>query len=162
VRTFSKAYGLAALRVGYAVADEAVATDLGRVKLPFSVNLLAQKAALAALGDDEHLRRTTALNREGKQLLPAALAALGCQVLPSQGNFVCFRPPRPAAVLCEALLRKGVIVRALTHFGLPEWIRVTIGTPEQNAHFLDAASALLEGAVADGAASPEHRASVGP
>jgi histidinol-phosphate aminotransferase len=144
VRTFSKAYGLAALRVGYAVAHEAVVADLARVKLPFSVNLVAQKAALAALDDGEHLHRTTSLNRQGRQLLLGALGELGCLVLPSQGNFLCFRPSRSAGEICEGLLRQGVIVRALTHFGLPDWIRVTIGTPEQNAHFVEALAALVD------------------
>ncbi|HKP97993.1 MAG TPA: histidinol-phosphate transaminase [Fibrobacteria bacterium] len=141
-RTFSKAYGLAGLRVGYAMAPESIVKDLRQVKMPFNVNLPAQKAARAALEDAEHLRRTLRLNAEGKRSLTRALERLGCEVLASQGNFLCFRPPRPvaAASLCERLFSQGVIVRPLARFGLEGWVRVTIGTPDQNAHFLGAVS----------------------
>jgi histidinol-phosphate aminotransferase len=145
VRTFSKAYGLAGLRVGYGMAAEAIAEDVRQVKMPFNVNLLAQKAATAALGDDEHQQRTRSLNREGKAALSAALERMECEVLASQGNFLCFRPPRPAADLCERLFHAGVIVRPLSRFGMEAWIRVTIGTPDQNAHFLAAFSEALGG-----------------
>lgn len=137
-RTFSKAHGLAGLRVGYAIAAESIVGDLRQVKMPFNVNLPAQKAALAALDDGEHLERTLRLNAEGKVFLARALDRLDCEVLPSQGNFLCFRPPRPAIAVCEHLFRQGVIVRPLTRFGLDHWIRVTIGTRDQNAHFLSA------------------------
>jgi histidinol-phosphate aminotransferase len=143
VRTFSKAHGLAGLRVGYGMAAEAVAQDVRQVKMPFNVNLLAQKAATAALGDEEHLHRTLSMNREGKAVLAPALEGMDCEVLPSQGNFLCFRPPRPAAALCDRLFHEGVIVRPLNRFGMDEWIRVTVGTPEQNAHFLAAFSEAL-------------------
>jgi histidinol-phosphate aminotransferase len=142
-RTFSKAYGLAGLRVGYAMASESIVKDLRQVKMPFNVNLAAQKAALAALDDREHLERTLRLNRDGKLLLERSLARMGCGTLASQGNFLCFLPPRPAAGICDHLFRQGVIVRPLGRFGLDAWIRVTIGTPEQNAHFLSAMADLL-------------------
>jgi histidinol-phosphate aminotransferase len=116
------------------------------VKMPYSVNLLAQKAALAALEDHEHLARTLRLNREGKALLSVALGRLGCRVLPSEANFLCFAPPAPAVEVCEGMLRDGVIVRSLAHFGLPEWIRVTVGTSDQNAHFLEALGRQLSSA----------------
>jgi histidinol-phosphate aminotransferase len=135
-RTFSKAHGLAALRVGYAVASEAVIADARRTRMPFSVNLLAQKAAVAALRDRDHLERTLRMNREGKAFLAGRLAALGCEVLPSQANFLCFRPPWPADRVCDHLFREGVIVRPLSRFGLDGWIRVTVGRPDQNGHFL--------------------------
>jgi histidinol-phosphate aminotransferase len=137
-RTFSKAYGLAGLRVGYAMAAESIVKDLRQVKMPFNVNLAGQKAALAALGDREHLDRTLRLNRDGKSALEGGLTRLGCEVLPSQGNFLCFRPPLPPAAICETLFGNGVIVRPLIRFGLEAWIRVTVGTPDQNAHFLSA------------------------
>jgi histidinol-phosphate aminotransferase len=138
-RTFSKAHGLAGLRIGYAMAQEALIQDLRQVKLPFNVNAAAQAAALAALGDREHLARTLELNRLGKDLLTRALAAKGWEVLPSQGNFLCFRPTVVTALeVGEALFRQGVIVRPLGRFGLEDWIRVTVGTPAQNAHFLEA------------------------
>ncbi|MEO6094370.1 MAG: histidinol-phosphate transaminase [Fibrobacteria bacterium] len=143
-RTFSKAYGLAGLRVGYALASESIVKDLRQVKLPFNVNLAAQKAALAALDDREHLERTLRMNREGKHLLERNLARMGCETLASQGNFICFRPPRPATEICDRLFRQGVIVRPLNRFGLDAWIRVTIGTPDQNAHFVSAVAELLQ------------------
>jgi histidinol-phosphate aminotransferase len=142
-RTFSKAHGLAGLRVGYAMASESIVKDLRQVKMPFNVNLAAQKAALAALDDGDHLRRTLRINAEGMATLRRELERWGCRVLSSQGNFLCFLPPRPAAELCEHLFRQGVIVRPLGRFGLDGWIRVTIGTPEQNAHFLSALSERL-------------------
>jgi histidinol-phosphate aminotransferase len=144
-RTFSKAYGLAGLRVGYALASESIVKDLRKVKMPFNVNLAAQKAALAALDDIEHLERTLRLNGEGKVLLERVLEKLGCTVLPSQGNFLCFQPPRPAGAVCDHLFGQGVIVRPLMRFGLDGWIRVTIGTPDQNAHFLSAMAESLKG-----------------
>ncbi|MDB5050883.1 MAG: histidinol-phosphate aminotransferase 2 [Fibrobacteres bacterium] len=143
VRTFSKAYGLAGLRVGYAMASETIVKDLRQVKMPFNVNLPAQKAALAALGDAEHLERTLGLNGEGKRSLTRELEKLGCEVLPSQGNFLCFQPPGSAAAICEYLFRQGVIVRPLNRFGLDRWIRVTVGTQNQNSHFLEALSAFF-------------------
>lgn len=139
-RTFSKAHGLAALRVGYAIASEAVVRDARRTRMPFSVNLLAQKAATAALRDRDHLERSLRMNREGKDALARGLGALGCEVLPSQANFLCFRPPWPADLVCDHLFRDGVIVRPLTAFGLEGWIRVTVGRPDQNAHFLSGLS----------------------
>jgi histidinol-phosphate aminotransferase len=142
-RTFSKAYGLAALRVGYAIAADWIIKDLMRVKMPFNVNQLAQKAAVAALGDKEHLNRTTWLNGDGRKSLARSLERLGCRVLPSQGNFLCFEPPRPVAAVCEYLSRQGVIVRPLSRFGLDTGIRVTVGTLAQNAHFLEAMTAVL-------------------
>jgi histidinol-phosphate aminotransferase len=85
------------------------------------------------------------LNAEGRRLLSERLGKLGCHVLPSQGNFLCFLPPRPAAEICEHLFHQGVIVRPLIRFGLAEWIRVTMGTPTQNAHFLNAIAAFTGG-----------------
>jgi histidinol-phosphate aminotransferase len=144
-RTFSKAYGLAGLRVGYALASESIVKDLRKVKMPFNVNLAAQKAAVAALDDIEHLERTLRLNGEGKVMLARVLEKTGCTVLPSQGNFLCFQPPRPAGAVCDHLFGQGVIVRPLMRFGLDGWIRVTIGTPDQNAHFLSAMADSLKG-----------------
>jgi len=112
-RTFSKAYGLAGLRVGYAMASESIVKDLRQVKMPFNVNLAAQKAAVAALDDQDHLERTLRLNLDGKRRLTQHLEKHRCKVLPSQGNFLCFRPPRPPAPICESLFQQGVIVRPL-------------------------------------------------
>lgn len=142
-RTFSKAYGLAGLRVGYAVSSEAIADLLNRVRQPFNVNTLGLLAAAAALADDEHLRRSVALNRQGLELLAEAFEARGLAFIPSVGNFVTVDMGRPAAPLYEALLREGVIVRPVANYGLPHHLRVTVGTAEENAIFLGALDRVL-------------------
>jgi histidinol-phosphate aminotransferase len=133
--TFSKAHGLAALRVGYGVMDAAIADLLNRVRQPFNVNSLAQAAALAALDDTQYVEDSRVLNRDGRLQLEAGLAALGLRYLPSHGNFVLFEAGDAAAVY-QALLRQGVIVRPVANYGLPAWLRVTVGTPGENARFL--------------------------
>ncbi len=137
-RTFSKAYGLAGLRVGYAVSSPEVADILNRVRQPFNVNIPALEGALAALQDEGHLERTVALNLEGLSLLRAALEARGYAVIPSVGNFLTFDLGRPAAPIYDALLRKGVIVRPIANYGLPRHLRVTVGTEAENQAFLTA------------------------
>ena len=141
-RSFSKAYGLAALRVGYAVADPAVADLLNRVRQPFNVNALAQAAAVAALADTEYVDESRALNAAGMTQLAEGLAALGVRSLPSHGNFVLVRVGDAARVY-DALLRQGVIVRPVANYGLPEWLRVTVGTAAENARFLAALAGAL-------------------
>jgi histidinol-phosphate aminotransferase len=133
--TFSKAHGLAALRVGYGVMDAAIADLLNRVRQPFNVNSLAQAAALAALDDTQYVEDSRVLNRDGRQHLEAGLRALGLHYLPSRGNFVLFEAGNAMAVY-QALLREGVIVRPVANYGLPAWLRVTVGTPRENERFL--------------------------
>jgi len=133
--TFSKAHGLAALRVGYGVMDAAIADLLNRVRQPFNVNSLAQAAALAALEDTQYVEDSRVLNRNGRQQLEAGLHALGLHYLPSRGNFVLFEAGNAMAVY-QALLREGVIVRPVANYGLPAWLRVTVGTPRENERFL--------------------------
>jgi histidinol-phosphate aminotransferase len=133
--TFSKAHGLAALRVGYGVMDAAIADLLNRVRQPFNVNSLAQAAALAALDDTQYVEDSRVLNREGRQQLEAGLQALGLRYLPSRGNFVLFEAGDAMAVY-QALLRQGVIVRPVANYGLPAWLRVTVGTRPENERFL--------------------------
>jgi histidinol-phosphate aminotransferase len=133
--TFSKAHGLAALRVGYGVMDAAIADLLNRVRQPFNVNSLAQAAALAALDDTQYVEDSRVLNRDGRQHLEAGLRALGLHYLPSRGNFVLFEAGNAMAVY-QALLREGVIVRPVANYGLPAWLRVTVGTPRENDRFL--------------------------
>ena len=133
--TFSKAHGLAALRVGYGVMDAAIADLLNRVRQPFNVNSLAQAAALAALDDTQYVEDSRVLNRNGRQQLEAGLHALGLHYLPSRGNFVLFEAGNAMAVY-QALLREGVIVRPVANYGLPAWLRVTVGTPRENERFL--------------------------
>lgn len=141
-RTFSKAYGLAGLRVGYAIAQPALTDLLNRVRQPFNVNTLAQVAAIAALNDKAFLQRSYELNRDGKQQLAEAFDELGLQYVPSYGNFLLVRVGEAQRVNLE-LLKRGVIVRPVASDGLPEWLRVTIGLPEENRRFIEALSAVL-------------------
>jgi len=135
LRTFSKLYGLAGLRVGYGVADPELADYLERVRHPFNVNRLAEVAALAALDDEEHAERSRRTNAEGVDLLSCELPKLGFDVWPTDANFMLVRGPERTY---EALLREGVIVRPLAGFGMPEHLRVSIGLPEENAKLVDA------------------------
>ena len=136
-RTFSKIYGLAGLRIGYALASEAVAGLMNRVRQPFNANNLALAAACAALDDDEFVAASYELNKRGMAQITAGLQALGLEYIPSQGNFVTFRCI-DAAATNRKLLEQGVIVRPIAGYGLPDWLRVTIGTENENARFLDA------------------------
>jgi histidinol-phosphate aminotransferase len=140
--TFSKAHGLAALRVGYGVASAEVADLLNRVRQPFNVNSLAQAAALAALADTEYVDESRRLNREGLRTLARGLDAIGLRHLPSHGNFVLIEVGDAMRVY-EALLRSGVIVRPVGNYGLPAWLRVTVGTPSENERFLSALAAVV-------------------
>ena len=136
-RTFSKAYGLAGLRVGFALAHPEVADLMNRVRQPFNVSVVAQAAAEAALDDREFVRRSTDLNRSGMRQIIDGLDRLGLDHIPSFGNFISFRAS-PAAQTYQRLLKQGVIVRPIGVYGLPEHLRVTIGLPEENERFLDA------------------------
>ena len=144
-RTFSKAHGLAGYRVGYGVAAPELWQPLYRVREPFSVNALAQVAAAAALADDAHLQATLANNEQGLLYLEAACTGLGLPWVPSQGNFILVDLERPAGPVCEALLRRGVIVRPGDGFGCPTCLRVSIGTPVQNRRFVSGLKAVLAG-----------------
>lgn len=142
-RTFSKAYGLAGLRVGYAVSSPAMADLLNRVRQPFNVNAPALEAARAALADDAHLEATVRLNDAGLLRLTEALTERGLGVIPSAGNFVTFDLGQPAGPVYEALLREGVIVRPIANYGLPHHLRVTVGAAEENQAFLAALDRVL-------------------
>jgi histidinol-phosphate aminotransferase len=142
LRTFSKLYGLAGLRVGWAVAPKPLMEAIGRIRQPFNVNALALVGALAALDDDEHVRRTLDTNRAGMAQLAEGFRRLGLEQVPSAANFVLVRVGRGARMY-EALLRRGVIVRPMDVYGFPEHVRVTIGLPEENARFLEALAAVL-------------------
>ena len=141
-RTFSKAYGLAALRVGYGIMDPRVADMLNRVRQPFNVNALAQAAALAALADTAYVDDSRALNRAGMRQIEDGVRALGLSFVPSHGNFVLVHVGDGARAHGR-LLKQGVIVRPVANYGLPEFLRVTIGLPEENRRFLDALAAAL-------------------
>ncbi len=144
-RTFSKAFGLAGLRVGYAIAQPALTDLLNRVRQPFNVNTLAQAAAAAALDDVAFLARSYELNRAGLDALTAAFDRLGLAYVKPYGNFVLVKVG-PAGRVYQELLKRGVIVRPVANYGLPEWLRVTVGLPEENARFLDALPAALAAA----------------
>ena len=139
LRTFSKIYGLAGLRVGYGLTTPEIAGYLNRVRPPFNVNTMAQRAALAALTDDEHVARSRALNAAEMATVRAGLVALGFQPVPSQANFLLFDVGRDGRAVFEALLRQGVIVRHIEG----RLLRVTIGLPEENRYFLDALKQVL-------------------
>lgn len=136
-RTFSKAYGLAGLRVGYAIAHPEVADLMNRVRQPFNVSSVALAAAEAALADDEFLAQSAELNRRGMVQLTEAFGALGLEWIPSAGNFVTFKVGDAAGVN-RALLQQGVIVRPIAGYGMPHWLRVSIGLPEENERFIAA------------------------
>ncbi|WP_323003409.1 histidinol-phosphate transaminase [Denitromonas sp.] len=136
-RTFSKAYGLAGLRVGYGLGHPSVIDLLNRVRQPFNVNSLALAAATAALGDDEFLAKSAALNQRGMVQLTEAFKALSLEWIPSWGNFVTVKVGDGDAV-CRKLLAQGVIVRPIGGYGMPQWLRVSIGLPEENARFIAA------------------------
>lgn len=131
LRTFSKIYGLAAARVGYGIAHPDRVSEIDRVRLPFNVNGLAQAAAIAALGDDAFVQRSLETNRAGKRRIYALLRELGFDPLPTEANFVCFQVNGDAKRAAETIAEHGVTVRALNSFGLPNHLRVTIGTDEQ-------------------------------
>ena len=140
LRTFSKIYGLAGIRIGYGFAHEELITNLLKVKLPFEPSTLAQAAGIGALADKEFLHRSLELNARGLRLFTDAFRGMGLEVVPSCANFVMLALPdaAPARDLTEALLREGVIVRPLGAFGLPQCIRVSTGTDSENARCIEA------------------------
>lgn len=143
-RTFSKAYGLAGLRVGYGVGRPDLVRTLDKVREPFNVNLLAQEAAVAALDDRRHLERSVRLVRKGGQYLREQAARLGLETVETATNFVLIDLKRPAREIYEKLLRKGVIVRPMTAWGFPEHIRVTVGTDAENHRFVRTLKKILK------------------
>jgi histidinol-phosphate aminotransferase len=144
LRTFSKIYGLAGLRVGYAVAPREIADALARIRQPFNVNSLAQAGALAALDDDEHFERSRTLVREGRARWTRALDDLGLSYVPSQANFVLV-DVGDAATTTQSLLERGVIVRPMGAYGMPDKIRITFGTTQEDARCLNALTEVVRG-----------------
>ena len=142
-RTFSKIYGLAGLRVGYAVSNPVIADLLNRVRQPFNVNSLALAAAQAALADDAFLQHSVDTNAAGLVQWRAACAENGWEYIPTVGNFITVDMQRPAAPLYDALLREGVIVRPIGGYGLPQHLRITIGTTAQNTRCIEALKKVL-------------------
>ena len=145
-RTFSKAYGLAGLRVGFAIAQPALTDLMNRIRQPFNVNSLAQAAAIAALNDKPFLEHGAANNAAGYRQLVGAFEELGLQYVPSFGNFVLVQvgdDDGAGARVNLALLKQGVIVRPVGNYGLPQWLRISIGLPQENATFIAALKKAL-------------------
>ncbi|MGF1678670.1 MAG: histidinol-phosphate transaminase, partial [Candidatus Methylacidiphilales bacterium] len=142
LRTFSKIQGLAALRIGYGLTHPGVAEVLQRCRQPFNANAFAQVAALAGIQDTDHQQRTREMTRLGRQALQEWCTGMNIEFIPSEANFVLMKTGR-ADALFQSLLREGIIVRSMTSYGLPDWIRVSVGTPEQMARFEQAITPLL-------------------
>lgn len=145
LRTFSKAYGLAGLRVGYALTTPEIADYLNRVRPPFNVDTLAQVAARAALKDREFLQRVVTANEEGKQFFYRELERRGLPYIPTWANFLMLDTGVDSVRLFQEMLRRGVIVRSGDIFGMPTWIRVTVGRPEENERFFAVLDEVLPG-----------------
>jgi len=142
MRTFSKIFGLAGLRVGYGIAHPELITALEKIRQPFNINLLAQAAALAALDDDDHVRKTRANNFSGKKFFENALRELDLEFVPSFANFILVRVGDGQRVFNE-LQKQGVITRPMGGYKMPEFIRISIGTPEENSRCLAALKKIL-------------------
>lgn len=143
-RTFSKVYGLAALRLGYAISSPEIADILNRARLPFNVNSIAAIAAEAAIHDQDHVQRTVTMNNEGMQQLESALKKIQIDYIPSLGNFITIDIKANAADIYQKLLLQGIIVRPLAPYELTTHLRVTIGTTDQNERFLNALQSVME------------------
>lgn len=142
-RTFSKAYGLASLRVGYGLSSPQVADVLNRVRQPFNVNSLALAAARAALDDVDYVQKSRQLNEVGMEQLEGGLRLLGLKWIPSKANFIAVDLGREGASVYQGLLREGVIVRPIGGYGMPNHLRVSIGLPAENTRFLEALAKVL-------------------
>ena len=145
-RSFSKAYGLAGLRIGFGIAQPGLTDLMNRLRQPFNVNSLAQAAAIAALQDEAFLKKSAEINTQGYRQLTQAFDQMGIAYVPSVGNFVLFRAgdeENAGAKVNLALLKKGIIVRPVGNYGLPQWLRVSIGLPEENEAFLIALQSVL-------------------
>src|ERR1700722_97823 len=144
MRTFSKIYGLAGLRLGYGIAQPELIAALEKIRQPFNINSIAQAGALAALDDAEHVRKTRANNAAGLKFLTEGLKQLGLELIPSSANFILARAVDGQRVFNE-LQKRGVIVRSLGGYQLPEWIRISVGTPAENQRCLTALKEILKG-----------------
>ena len=153
MRTFSKIQGLAALRIGYGLAPAKLAEVLQKTRQPFNANSIAQAGATAGLADEDHMRKTRELTNEGRAYLESEFSAIGLEFVPSYANFVLVRVGDGDAIF-QSLLKQGIIVRAMRSYKLPEWVRVSVGTMEQNRRFMSALHTLdASGALAHRAAA---------
>ena len=142
-RTFSKIYGLAGLRIGYGVSSAMIADLLNRVRQPFNTNSLAQSAALAALHDTEHVRNSVTMNLEGMRQLRAGFEVMGLTSIPSVANFISVNLRQSGMQVYDKMLRQGIILRPVDNYGLPEYLRITVGTQKQNQRVLEALQQVL-------------------
>ena len=143
-RTFSKAYGLAALRVGYSLSSPEIADCLNRIRQPFNVNSLALVAAVAALADKDYVEQSRQLNEAGLKQYVTGFEQLGLTYIPSKGNFITVDVKRNADSIYQSLLQQGVIVRPIANYGLPQHLRISVGLVEENQRCLDALAIALE------------------
>jgi histidinol-phosphate aminotransferase len=143
LRTFSKVYGLAGIRVGFGAGNEECVKAVEKLREPFNVNGLALAAALAALDDEDHVKRSSQMNAEGLDFLYDRLDELGVSYVPSQANFLLVEVGDGVEIF-EKLLREGVIVRPVKAYGLPAHVRVTVGLPEENRRFVDTLARVLD------------------
>jgi histidinol-phosphate aminotransferase len=143
MRTFSKIYGLAGLRLGYGIAHPELIQVLEKVRQPFNINALVQAGALAALNDSEHLTRTRANNLKGLAFFENAFKDLSLEYVPSAGNFILVKVGEGQRV-CAEMQKMGVIVRPMAGYQLPEWIRISVGTPEENNRCLGTLKQVLK------------------
>lgn len=142
MRTFSKIYGLAGLRVGYGIAPREIVADLEQVRAPFNINRIAQAAALASLDDADHLEASRRMNTKERERLTATFRRMGYEVYPSQANFIFVSFGENAGTIYEALLNEGIIVRNAAGFGRPDALRISVGTADQNDRLLEAMAAI--------------------
>ena len=143
-RTFSKAYGLAGLRAGYSISSTEISDFLNRVRQPFNVNSMAMAGALAALEDKQHLENSLRINREGLAQYEAAFKAMGLEWIPTAGNFICVNLERDGREVFNQLLQQGVITRPVDNYGMPNFLRITIGTKDENIRCIDALTRVLD------------------
>lgn len=144
LRTFSKTYGLAGIRIGYGFAPPEVIDAVERAREPFNTNSIAQAAAIAACDDKDHLSKTKAINNQGLERIKTAASEMGFKTIPSHANFICIDVKQPADPIFQKLLQKGVIIRSGTPLGLPNMIRVSIGTEAEVTEFIEAFQAVMQ------------------
>jgi len=144
LRTFSKIYGLAGLRVGYGIAKKEMLIEMNRIRQPFNVNRIAQAAAIAALDDSEHVKKSLAMNEEGKKYLYKELGAMGLEYVPTAANFILVDIKRSGREIYGKLLKEGVIVRPVDNYDLPNFLRVTICRPAENKRFVESLKKILK------------------
>lgn len=144
LRTFSKAYGLAGLRIGYGITDEYITDYLNRLRQPFNVNFAAQVAAVAAIDDSEHIKRTVENNKIGMNFIIKSMTEMGLKCVPSEANFILIELPIDADTIYKEMLKRGIIIRSMKGYGLSNYIRITIGLPEDNKRVVSELKSLLK------------------